>query len=306
MKCIAKEYQNVRGGNAHKNSIEWLCDFVGKMNFVNVCSTCGHLSSTVPTSTQLSDKSNHLSNIYDCVNNLRKQILDIGKKMEELQRDFANKLAHPIGEGTEVDDAQSAASAPASTKKPTYAAVLFNDISNTIKTSVLEVLKSQRLNDQDSASGVMYGVYCRENQDVVSAQDILESIGYNGPIVRVRRMGRPDTTTGGDSKSSKPKYRPLKVELGTAADCRYVLSHAKWLNDNPATACVHIGSLLSRAELDKMKNLRQLCSDLNKNAQPDRRGRKRYFILSGKLMTHTDDGKLEQYQGGVTPSHQKN
>ena len=33
MKCISKEYQNVHGRNAHKNSIEWLCDFVGKMNF---------------------------------------------------------------------------------------------------------------------------------------------------------------------------------------------------------------------------------------------------------------------------------
>ena len=118
-------------------------------------------------------------------------------------------------------------------------------------------------------------------------------------------MGRPDTTTGGDLKSRKPKCRPLKVELGTAVDCRYVLSHAKWLSDNSATACVHIGPLLSRAELDNMKNLRQLCSDLNKNAQPDRRGRKRYFILSGKLMTRTDDGKLEHYQGDVTPSHQK-
>ena len=89
------------------------------MNFFYVCSTCGHLSSTVPTSTQLSDKSNHLSNIPDCVNDLRKQVLDIGKKMEELQRDFANKSAHPIGEGTEVDDAQSGVSAPASNKKPT-------------------------------------------------------------------------------------------------------------------------------------------------------------------------------------------
>ena len=215
--------------------------------------------------------------------------------MEELQRDFANKSAHPIGEGTEVDDAQSGALAPASNKKPTYAAVLSNDISNTIKTSVLDVLKSQRLNDQDSASVVMYGVYGRENQDGVSAQDILESIGYNGPIVRARRIGRPDTTTSGDPKSRKPKCRPLKVELGTAADCRYMLSHAKWLNGNSATARVHIGPLLSHAELDKMKNLRQLCSDLNKNAQPDRRGRKRYFILSGKLMTRTDDGKLKQY-----------
>ncbi len=74
-----------------------------------------------------------------------------------------------------------------------------------------------------------------------------------------------------------------------------MLTQAKRLRDNPETKNVHICQLLSREELDRVKNLRRRCDDLNKDASLCKDGRKRYVVISGKLFSRSDYGKLSAY-----------
>ena len=85
------------------------------------------------------------------------------------------------------------------------------------------------------------------------------------------------------------------MQLECKADCQYVLSQAKWLRENPAMANIYISQLLSREEIERVKALRRHCESLNKSAVGDIKGRKRFVVLSGKLMFRADSGKLEPY-----------
>ena len=158
-----------------------------------------------------------------------------------------------------------------------------------------ETFKQQRLLDRDEASVVIYGLSGRDDNDVARTQRILEYIGYNGPVIRVHRMGRLSSAAPTNSKPNKTKTRPVKVQLESKADCQYVLSQARWLRENPAMANIYISQLLSREEIERVKALRRHCESLKKSAVSDKKGRKRFVVLSGKLMFRADSGKLEPY-----------
>ena len=73
------------------------------------------------------------------------------------------------------------------------------------------------------------------------------------------------------------------------------LSQARRLRENPAMANIYISQLLSREEIERVKALRRHCESLNKSAVGDKKGRKRFVVLSGKFMFRADSGKLEPY-----------
>ena len=99
------------------------------------------------------------------------------------------------------------------------------------------------------------------------------------------RMGRFNNNADDvDQTSGKFRARPLKIELGLVADCKSVLSSAKWLNKYPATIKVYICQLLPRSELEKLKVFRRRCDDLNKSTWLSYKGSKRFIVLSSKLM----------------------
>lgn len=81
------------------------------------------------------------------------------------------------------------------------------------------------------------------------------------------------------------------------ADSQFVLSQAKWLKDNPKTASIYISAVLSQDELGRLKELRRRCVDLNKDGPLDKKGRKKYVVLSGKIMYRSDEDKLLPLNG---------
>ena len=65
-------------------------------------------------------------------------------------------------------------------------------------------------------------------------------------IVRVQRLDHIRNSSSGELNINK--IWPLKVELGSRADCQYILSQAKWLKKKQAAARKYINQLLSRSE----------------------------------------------------------
>ena len=128
---------------------------------------------------------------------------------------------------------------------------------------------------------------------MAKTKKILETIGYNGPIVCVQRLGHINNSSNGELKIKK--VWPLKVELSSMADCQYILSQAKWLKKNQATTKLYISPILLSSELEKVKTLRRRCDALNKMALPNKAGQNRYTVLSGRLFYCAENGKLELY-----------
>ena len=84
------------------------------------------------------------------------------------------------------------------------------------------------------------------------------------------------------------------MQLSTDIECQQVLVNTKRLKEDPSLVGISIAKWLSRAEVDKVKNLRKQCSDLNKDCPPDASGRKPYVVISGRLMKRAEDGKLHR------------
>ena len=84
------------------------------------------------------------------------------------------------------------------------------------------------------------------------------------------------------------------MQLSLDTECQQVLVNVKRLKEDPYLAGIGLVKWLPRAEVDKVKNFRKQCSDLNKDCPPDASGRKPYVVISGRLMKLVDDGKLQR------------
>ena len=295
--CLLSQYTQT-GATALRNSVEWLQAFLTCCNMTYTCQACQQMCKAgIPMSNsgQSAADSMHLTKRID---DLCNKICNLATKMEEIQSEFGSKLSF-ITSSTEDNEDVALLSNKASTsleakpdKAQSYAQVLSMNISKAVKSSVAESLKLQKQTDRDKASVVIYGV--PENNDLEKVKGILQTIGYNGPIICVKRMGRP--AADANRPKSKKTCRALKVELLSETDCNYVLSHARWLKDNPSTAHFYIRQLLSQDKIIHEKALRRRCEVLNNDAGLDKKGRKRFVVLSGHLMSRAEDGRLTDYQ----------
>ena len=73
-----------------------------------------------------------------------------------------------------------------------------------------------------------------------------------------------------------------------------MLFNAKYLKDNKYYSNVCICKLLSADELLNVKSIRQQCDALNKASAEDKNERKPFFVLFGKIMKRSADGKFTQ------------
>ena len=108
------------------------------------------------------------------------------------------------------------------------------------------------------------------------------------------RIGR--TPAAGNKK----KPRLIKAELSTSLDCDHLLSAAKKLKTDHAMANITVARWISQEEMEKVKLLRSRCKTLNSTEMPSADGRKPYFVISGRIMKKTTDGKFFLCKDEVT------
>ena len=183
---------------------------------------------------------------------------------------------------------------PAST---TYAQIMTKNISDVVKTTVADSMRKQRKNDSDRLSIVLFALQEGE-EDLKDIKLVLDTVGCDSKVVKLVRLGCfiGQISTSTKWKKNLEKQRPLKVELSSEADSRYVLMHSKLLKSHPKFAKVWINQYLSRDELDKIKTMRIKCEEFNKNCSADENGRKPFVVWSSKIMKRNKNGKFSIFQ----------
>ena len=102
----------------------------------------------------------------------------------------------------------------------------------------------------------------------------------------IHRLGKPPSA---GQHTSSQLSRPIKVQLKSAIDKNWVVSNAKELARASGNSSIRIAQLLTFAELDNLKKLRQDCSSLNMSSSKLSNGKSRYLVINGRIMQRLDD-----------------
>ena len=98
-----------------------------------------------------------------------------------------------------------------------YAQALSKDISNVVKTTVVDSLKIQRQFDRVALSIVIFGLP-EKKDDLNKVKYILNILECCSTVVNFVRLESPPESSASSLKKSTPKGRPLYVELSSSAD----------------------------------------------------------------------------------------
>ena len=167
------------------------------------------------------------------------------------------------------------------TQPPTYATVAS---ANIVKSAVSEAIREQQKANVDKSSVVFYG-FPEEGDDNTQLRDMIDYLGCRCDVTRHSRIGHPH-----QSKSA----RPIKIEFKSFNDASVVLSKAKHLRDDAYYTGVYINKWLSDIDMKSIKQLRQQCGTLNQG-QASVNGRKKFIVISGKIMERDSSGRLQVY-----------
>ena len=196
---------------------------------------------------------------------------------------------------TDVNDSMKVTSCTGLPVSTTYAQIMTKNISD-VKTTVADSMRKQRKNDSDRSSIVLFGLQ-EGKKDLKEVKLVLDTVGYDSKVVKIARLGASlDKSQHQPNGKNSQKQRPLKVELSSETDSRYVLMHSKLLKSNPKFAKVWINQYLSRDEMDKIKTMRIKCEELIKNCSADENGRKPFVVWSNKIMKRDSNGKFSIFQ----------
>jgi hypothetical protein len=240
--------------------------------------------------------------IIDDILAMKQTISDLSSKVQDIATSIksicvcqaAPTLISKTAEiGITSADAASCPSADSksiASNQASYAHVLTKDLSEVIKSTVAESIKSQQQSNRILSSLVIHG-FPEKGDDFRDVQNLLKSLNCNDNIISLCRIGRPPVSSSGNT-APQVKCRPLKIELRSAADCSYILSRTKLLKKDASTSNIFISQWMSRSELEKVKLLRQKCRELNKDCVPDGSGRLPFMVISGKLMMRNKNGEL--------------
>ena len=169
------------------------------------------------------------------------------------------------------------------------------NISDVVKTTVVDSMRKQRKNDSDHSSIVLFGL--QEGKDIKEVKLVLDTVGCGCKVVKIARLGASlDKSQHQPNGKNSEKQRSLKVELSSEADSRSVLMHSKLLKSNPKFAKVWFNQYLSQDEMDKIKTTCIKCEELNKNSSADENGGKPFVVWSIKIMKRDSNGKFSIFQ----------
>ena len=291
--CVLKQFKESKN-EPLKNRIEWLYNFTTFSSLIYHCKTCaakGTIFNELQTVTKDYEKS-----ISALDARMSKDIQNVKQSIEALDIKLSNILTSISlcngGDGnsktkqltsTNVNDSIKVTSCTGLPASITYAQIMTKNISDVVKTAVADSMRKQRKNDSDRSSIVLFGLQERK-EDLKKVKLVLDPVGCDSKVVKIARLGASlDKSQHQPNGKNSEKQRPLKVELSSEADSRYVLMHSKLLKSNPKFAKVR-------------KTVRIKCDELNKNCSADENGRKPFVVWSSKIMKRDSNGKFSIFQ----------
>ena len=197
---------------------------------------------------------------------------------------------------TDVNDSIKVTSCTGLPASTTCAQIMTKNISDVVKTTVADSMRKQRRNDIDRSFIVLFGLQ-EGQEDLKEVKLVLDTVGCDSKVVKIARLGTSlDKSQHQPNGKNSEKQKPLKVELSSEADSRYVLMHSILMKSNPKFAKVWINQYLSRDEMNKIKTMLIKYEELNKNCLADENGRKPFVVWSSKFMKRNSNGKFLIFQ----------
>ena len=167
----------------------------------------------------------------------------------------------------------------------TYAEILNgSNLSETVKAAVERSFKMLKQADRDSTCIAVYNLPERDD-DLNDVLAITASIGCPVDVVKLFRIGKKSVST-----------RPVRVFLRSTADRDRILQRARNLKNSAKYSAIRVNKWLSRDETERIKPVRQRCQVLNDASSKRPDGKKQFVVLSGKLMSQSEDASLRQYK----------
>ena len=275
--CQYKLYKDA-GYEALKNKMDWLAEYIGFAALAYRCKVCVEKYGTctqvsMATSETNSDVSQEIVAVTQSIASLDSKIQALHTAINQLGP--ANRVA-----STSADQSQQVC-------PPSYAAVVSADM---VKNAVSAAIQEQQKASTDKSSIAVFG-FPKEGNDYAQLLDMFDFLDARCDIIRQSRLGRLSQRSG-DSNA-----RPIKVELRSVNDAVIILARARCLREDAFYADVYIKKWLSEDEMKEVKLLRRQCTALNRDQPSDINGRRRFVVLSGKIMERNPSGRLEAYEG---------
>lgn len=267
-------------------SSEWLLTFINHCDLRFICQQCRTIGASGPSmgNTHVGNTTITDGNFQygDKCKSTELMIFKLAEKVEELSSKISGlSAAHASSTTVNAVHLSTGAKSP-----PTYANVVSDDVKN----AVFQALKEQRKATAEESTIVVYG-FPDEDNDREELEKMFYFLRCDCRIIRHGRLGHANK-----GKS----FRPIKVELSSTDQVLSLLSNAKHLKDNWYYAGVSISKWLSYDECKNIKHIREQCRALNSSHIPDSKGRKPFFVISGKIMMRNSSGKLEVYSNTAT------
>jgi hypothetical protein len=185
------------------------------------------------------------------------------------------------------DGSMAEATAAPAARCSTYAGIVSSSIAESVKKAVTATIKERDSAARDKASMMVYGLP-ENRRDIREVESVLKAISVCGSISTCIRLGREDNGLGAP--------RPLKVLFDSVCDRDAVLRAAKNLKGHSTYGKLRLARFLSAVEMEKVKETRARCKQLNGDSSTAEAGKKPYFVINGKIVSRNADGKFVYYQ----------
>ena len=226
------------------------------------------------------------------IQEVRDDIADLAKRFDSFQHDlhtaFSSKDLTDAALSTlgSVNSVSTTTHASSGVKPGPYAAAISSNILDIVKCVVATSIRENKAVERGRASVAIHNLNEHEN-DVINVQDLFDYLECNVRVIKVTRLGRV--------KSSK-KPRLLRVELATEFDRDILLRAAKYLKDDSSTPHIYITQWLQPEELTKLKSVQDRCHELNRQSHSAKGSKRKYVVISGKIMQRVSDGSIRPFK----------
>jgi hypothetical protein len=284
-------------GTPLKNSVTWLTEFLRIGNFQFTCDAChsaGNTVTVIPNTTNAGAAENaqlrsDIANLHMSFKAMSGNIGQLTQQLSEIQHNLMCSAAAsppPSEDGSKTETA----AAPAA-RCSTYAGMVSSSIAESVKKAVAATIKERDSAARDKASMMIYGLP-ENRRDTREVDSVLKAISACSSFSTCIRLGREDNGQG--------VPRPLKVVFDSVCDRDAVLRAAKNLKGHGTYGKLRLSRFLSAEEMEKVKEARARCKQLNDAASTTEAGKKPYFVINGKIVSRGADGKFVYYQQSTT------
>jgi hypothetical protein len=292
MGCIVNKYVS-NSGKECKHSHQWLAEFISSEFFLFTCSTC--LDSKKIAGNNMS---NITANFQEDVAGLKSTMLALATDVKSIAKEISalkdGSCAFATKQATVTSDLKSAAN---SCSPVTYAAAVSHNLSDTMKKVIVDTMNDRDRAIRDNMSATFYNLPERK-QDHLDVSSVLKAMSVQCVPTSCIRLGRP-------AASSITRPRPVKVMFNSTSDRDMVLRATKNLKASEGFKNLRVGRFRSKDEMEKEKEVRAQCKQLNDGAKVDSTGKKPYVVIDGKIMV-AHNGKLQLLNEGGTATAAKN